>query len=145
MVHVAESIRQLGGIASTAELIARGHQPDWIRMAVDYGRIIRIRRGWFAAVDTPTAAIEARRVGGRLACVSALVFHGVSIEDDPALHVAVAGNASRLRPPFEARAIVVHWQRGATAGGRLAVAVGDAWAQRARCRALRRESGVDSL
>ncbi|CAN5137563.1 hypothetical protein BH11ACT4_BH11ACT4_08020 [soil metagenome] len=145
VANVAETIRQLGGIASTGELLQRGLPRDWIRMAANYGRVRRIRRGWFACLDVPLEAIEARRVGGRLGCASALAHHGVLAQTDAALHISVPRNSSRLRLDRASREVVVHWCRGEPVGDALAVPVDEAWAQRAHCRALRGGHGVDSL
>lgn len=143
MPNVDEAVQLCGGIASTADLLAWRIPRDWIRMAVNYGRIVRIRRGWFASLDTPPEAIEARRVGGRLACTSALEYHGVFEKADPALHVAVPIYLSRLRAAAGSRPVVVHWYRREPKGDALAVSVEEAWAQRARCRAL--HGSTDSL
>jgi hypothetical protein len=137
MAGVAETVRLLGGIASTGELLRRGIPRDWIRMAVDYGRILRVRRGWFASLDIPEVALQARRAGGRLACVSALKFHRQAEQGHAALHIAVSRHSSRLVSAIEGREVVIHWCRREPSGDALAVSVEEAWAQRARCRALR--------
>lgn len=134
MPLVDATVRRLGGIATTAELLGRGITPDLIRMAVDYGTVVRIRRGWVANVDVPERAIAARRVGGQLACVSALDHHGVLSQTDHALHIAVPARSSRLRPGRET--VVLHWSRADPTGDRLAVSIEEAWKQAAACRAL---------
>ncbi|MBK4347599.1 type IV toxin-antitoxin system AbiEi family antitoxin domain-containing protein [Lacisediminihabitans changchengi] len=71
MNAVDEIIRDLGGVATAAELRERGH-PAWeLRMLLDYGRLVRVRKGWYATTSTPIELVRAWRVGGRLACVSA--------------------------------------------------------------------------
>lgn len=163
MYTVADAVRELGGIASTAQLLAHRQPVDAIRMAVDYRKIIRIRRGWFASLDTPAEAIMARRIGGRLGCVSALTFHGIQadgrfpglavdevavegvpVDHEAALHVAVAANASRLRLS-PGRPVVIHWMRASPGVGALAVPVALAWRQYGQCQALRPQGGLDSL
>jgi hypothetical protein len=132
MVH--ESVRLLGGVARTSELLRLGHEAEWIRMAVYYGRIIRIRRGVFGNLDLPAAVIDAWRVGGRLACVSALEHHGVIKRTNRPPHVHVERNASRLRLR---PGVVVHSSRRARTGDRWAVSVEQALRQALRCVAIR--------
>jgi hypothetical protein len=95
-----------------------------------------VRRGWYALPGVPEDAIRAARVGGRLACVSALAHHngGVTAADQP-LHVAVVRASSRLRF-YDAEVVVLHWSRQRLPGTRLAVSEEVARAQTARCRGL---------
>ncbi len=125
-------LRELGGIARTSELLALGYDRRRIEGAVAYGRLIRVRKGWYAERDLPEDVIEACRIGGRLACVSALSYHGILSGGNGALHIEVPANASRLRLPE--REVVVHWAGIAAEGTRLSVGVAAALAQSARCR-----------
>lgn len=137
MPSIAETVQLLGGMVATHELLARGISRDWIQMAVNYGRILRVRRGWFASLDTPAAAMQARRAGGRLACISALHHYGLVDMEDAAVHIAVPHAASRLPEIVDERRVVIHWYRRDPGGDALAISQNEALAQRARCRALR--------
>ncbi|MCU1422782.1 MAG: hypothetical protein JWN36_2433 [Microbacteriaceae bacterium] len=75
MVKVPEALELLGGFASRDELIGMRCWPETIDMALYYRKILRVRRGQYASLDTPPAILRALRVGGRLACVSALAFY----------------------------------------------------------------------
>ena len=142
MTPVERALERLGGIATTAELLHAGIPVDWIAMAWAYGRIVRIRKGWYARLDVPDAVIRAVRVGGRLACQSALDFHdGRSLDLGP-LHVSVPRRASRLRTVFNARQrlaeypdddLRVHWTRSEPSGDRWAVSREEAQEQASRC------------
>ncbi|TXN31526.1 type IV toxin-antitoxin system AbiEi family antitoxin domain-containing protein [Lacisediminihabitans profunda] len=143
MHRVLTIIRELGGIARLSELASHGYSPEIIGMLVDYGRIIRVRKGWYAITDTDDALLRAWRVGGRLACVSALAHHGLGEPDPLALHVSVSRTASRLRTAHDYRerlaehpdpAIIVHWTRRPVLGDRRAVDAEFAREQAALCR-----------
>ena len=118
MNHLEQCIHELGGVARASELHARGH-PAWeLRMLSEYGRIVRVRKGWYAAPATSPQLLRAWRVGGRLACISALIHHGLVDADETALHVGITTGTSRLRHPDDKRerltpghddSIVLHW------------------------------------
>ncbi len=139
---VERDIAALGGIAKLGELLERGHDPEFIRILSDYGRILRVRKGWYARMDAPAEAVRAWRVGGRLACVSALQHLGISDARPSELHIAVRANASRLRTPQSRRkrlsdhpdpAVVVHWISEAPTGDRVTVGAAAAHEQAATC------------
>lgn len=105
-------LRRLDGAATTAELRDRGIRGAQLTAAVHAGDVVRIRRGWYALHDTDPALRAAIRVGGRLACVSAAAHYGWATPARHGLHVAVAENASRLRPApaeFALPEPVLHW------------------------------------
>jgi len=135
-VVITRRIQELGGIATTAELLSSGYSRRNIEAVVGYGRVIRVRRGVYALRELPPEILEACRIGGRLTCVSALAFHGIIHSADDALHVEVAANASRLRSPTGS--VVLHWSGAPAEGTRLVVGVGPALAQSARCHGGRR-------
>ena len=142
-VSTAEQrIRELGGIATTGELIALGYYPQHLLVLAELGRIVRIRKGWYASTDVDEAVIHARRVGGVLACMSALAHHGWCEPELSVLHVRVPRSASRLRSPQGGRAlaatagllrVVLHQSRQAPTGDRQAVSLGEAIAQAHSC------------
>ena len=134
------AIDQLGGIAKKSELLAMGVSLDQLLVSAWYGwTLMRVRNGWFARVGERPDVIRAWRVGGRLTCVSAIAFHE-GLAAGPALHVEVPGNAAGLRDPDNRRArltpdaaVVLHWARHRSPGGRRAVDLEHAVAQAASC------------
>lgn len=127
-------VRALGGIATRADLFAHGCTRDEIDLAVRYGWIISVRKGVYASRDLDPTVLRALRVGGRLACVSAVAwFEGRAIRPDEPVHVLVRGNASRLG----GGEAVIHWSRRRVSGSRGIVDEEVARRQAAACRASR--------
>lgn len=126
-------IRRLGGVATTAELLSFGFSAEIIAAFVAHGRVLHVRQGWYSTIDVPAAARAACTVGGRLACLSALRYHGLPFAEPEQLHVAVGRSASRLRTHD---GVVLHWSRRALDGDRIAVSVAEALRQAAACAAL---------
>lgn len=114
-----------------------------ITAAVRSGQLIRIRRDRYArpGVDDNTAV--AARVGGPLACRSALGHLGIFALDDLGPHIHLPGNHSRARSPRNRRerltrhnrdGVVTHWHPLVTTGGSLdCVDIIDALRQALRC------------
>ena len=130
MLLIERDIRSLGGIASTAELLRRGHTAEMLWIWSRYGTIIRIRKGWYANSDVPDDVLRAVRVGGRLACLSAAAHHGLVAQSFFSLHVSVGRQSSRLRTANDWKKrlvehpdldVVVHWTRIPLDGNRQAV------------------------
>ncbi len=71
MYFVENAIRKRGGLARTWELAVDGIAAEFVELAVEMGRIVRLRRGWYAVVDLDPALAAAVRLGGTLACRSA--------------------------------------------------------------------------
>ena len=86
-------------IAETEALNAAGANWRALRAAVDSGYLVRARRGHYALPDTDAHVLEAVRLGGRLACVSALANSGIFILDSTFAHIHLDPTASRLRAP----------------------------------------------
>lgn len=128
MLGEENHITRLGGLARTSELYALGFWQSLLQASERYGTIIRVRRGWWATPDTPEIAVEARRAGGRLACVSALEFYGEA-QPDVLLHVALDRSA---KTP-DGKYVVAHWSREKLPGTRLAVSVEVAREQARSC------------
>lgn len=135
-------IRRLGGIASRGELLAAGWTPTDLWFADQWGALDRIRRGWYAAHDLPDDARAAWRAGGPLACVSALVHHGVipSAEEDDALGLHISLAADGHLPAFDPELgpapglVVAHWNTSdRLSGTRLAVSPAVALCQALSC------------
>jgi very-short-patch-repair endonuclease len=121
MAGVASSLRALGGVARTTELNSAGFGAGAIRLATINGEIIRVRKGWYASAGTATDAVEAIRVGGRLACVSAAIAQGLWVPDLAGLHVEVPPSSSRLRTPSYRNEVVPHWSAPDGTGDRISV------------------------
>jgi hypothetical protein len=119
------------GLVRTCELIAIGENDELIRIARNYGAIIHVRHGWWALPDTPAIQLRAWRGGGRLACVSALAFHGVILDLGDPLHIEIPATSRGAREG----GLVVHWSGSQTNGDRRAVSVEVATRQASRCRA----------
>lgn len=128
-------IRRLGGIASRRELRHAGWSETDLWFAWRYGNLDRIRIGWYAASDLPLDARAAWAAGGPLACVSALVHHGMvrpEVADELDLHISLPadGHVARHAP----EGLVVHWSTAARySGTRQAVAPSVALRQARGC------------
>jgi very-short-patch-repair endonuclease len=142
MGNVANSLRSLGDIARTHELLALGFSPGVLHQAAKSGEILRPRKGWYASRSLPPDAIRAWRVGGRLTCLSAALNFGLWVPEFSGIHVEVPHAAARLRSPIDRRArlanprdssIVVHWSTVPSAGCRYSVSIGAAIDQIFRC------------
>ena len=88
MDHAA-LIRRLGGIAAGTDLRSRGATQDSLDRAVVSGRILRIRRGWFAVPGADSECMTAVAAGGALSCASALKHYGVWLMPFAGPHVRV--------------------------------------------------------
>lgn len=123
MDPIAQHLRFFGEVAATHELYSLGHTQTGIRTAVQRGRILRVRKGWFCLPDLAPELVRAWRVGGKLTAASAARLYGLWVPDhEELLEVEVAPNACQLRSGFDNRkrladvsepGVVVHW---ATAG-----------------------------
>ena len=118
----------MGGLAQTRELYAAGFWQSLLQWSKWYGTIVHVSKGWWATPGTPQLAIEARRAGGRLACVSALQLYGEH-EGDGALHVQFKRSSRGPRHPL----VVPHWSRKEQPGSRLAVSLEVARQQAQNC------------
>jgi acyl-CoA thioesterase FadM len=136
-VNIPRALESLGGFAHRHELVGMGCWPAMIDLSLYYRKILRVRQGQYASVGTPPAVLRALRVGGRLACVSALEYYerGGGADDGP-LHVLVRHGASRLGIRT-GDPVIVHWTRREVEGTRLVVSERAARAQAAWCRATR--------
>lgn len=88
-------------IAETAALTAAGASWRALRAAVQSGHLIRARRGHYALPGTNVHILEAVRLGGQLACISAAADIGVFALDNTFAHIHVDPTASRLRAPHD--------------------------------------------
>lgn len=117
-MSVARTLGQLGGIAPARDLAARGIGPGSVRSAWQAGEIQRVRKGWYALRALSAPVLQASRVGGVVACVSAVREHGIWTPAADRLHVSVPSTAARLRSPhdhrmrlreLDSRPVRVHW------------------------------------
>ena len=123
----------LGGIARRSDLRRMGLDDKTIRIFVAHGGLLRVRQAWYALPDTHVDAVRACEIGGRLACASALRFHGVPVADDGVLHVEMPANAMARVPDCGSGSVRVHWRRYPSTGNRAVVDVDAAWRQWERC------------
>jgi len=103
---------------------------DVLDMGLYYGRILRVRIGWYALPGTSPAVVAAVRAGGKLACVSALELHDGREPAHP-LHVMLdRGRHARRADP----GIVIHWSRRSDEGPVAVVSAERARRQADECR-----------
>lgn len=119
------------GLVRTSELLAIGHDHETIRIYRNSGMLVHVRQGWWALPATPDNLLHAWRAGGRLACVSALAFHGLILDLGHPLHVEFAHSSKGAR----VAGVVPHWSRRTRSGDRRAVSVEVALRQASRCAA----------
>lgn len=122
-MHVTQLVQFLGGIANRRQLEALGATGFEMTRAVRLRELRRIRRGWYATVTAPRAAVLAVRVGGVLGGVTAAATYSLWSGIDRRIHVALPDNASRLRtnyapsvsseltPDVADDRVVLHWWR----------------------------------
>ncbi|TFD81994.1 endonuclease domain-containing protein [Cryobacterium fucosi] len=84
-------------IVSRRDLLDAGLTGSQITFLVRSDRLLRVRRDHYAAPDTDRHTVEAVRVGGRLACVSAARELGIFAFETRFTHLHVVRDASRLR------------------------------------------------
>lgn len=122
----------LGGIARRSDLRRMGLDDETVRLLVAHGRLVRVRQAWYALPDVSGDVARACGLGGRLACASALRFHGEPVDDDDVLHIEVPANAV-ARAPENGCSVRVHQPRHPSTGNRGVVDVEAARRQWERC------------
>lgn len=93
-----------GGIARIPRL--RSAVRHALATAVEAGRFVRLRRGWYALPPVSAEAAAAVRVGGCLSGASSARHYRIWALDDGRLHVDVPRGASRLRKPAASSCIL---------------------------------------
>ncbi|AND15566.1 DUF559 domain-containing protein [Rathayibacter tritici] len=107
MTDLLALLSAAGGIAPSSALTSAGIRRAALEHALSTGRVIRVRRGWYALADAPALELAAVRSGGLLTCVSLLRHLGLWTVERPALHVALGASSVRA-----VRAGTVgHWRR----------------------------------
>ena len=99
-------------IASRHQLLAVGATGAGLTSAVRAGTLIRVRRDHYALPGTHPHIVKAVRVGGRLACISALRDAGVFGFDHMYPHIHMRRQASRSRSPSSRRPLTQHNREG---------------------------------
>ncbi len=99
----ANVIRSNGGALPRRRLEQAGVRRAVLEHAVDEGKVVVIRHGWYGVPDAPATVLQAVRVGGSLTATSVTRLHGLWTLDDERLHVRVSASASRLRSPLDRR------------------------------------------
>ena len=123
----------LGGVARRSDLRRMGLDDEALRILVAHGRLIRVRQAWYALPDTHADAIRACSIGGRVACASALSFHGEPVDDHGILHVEMPANGVVREPLGWLGSVKVHWPRRPSSGNRAVVDLEAARRQWERC------------
>ena len=123
----------LGGIARRSDLRRMGLDDETVRIIVAHGGLRRVRQAWYALPDVQLEVVRACEIGGRLACASALRFHGEPIADDGILHVEMPANAVAREPKQGWGSVRIHWPRHSSRGDRAVVVAEAAWVQWERC------------
>lgn len=130
-------------VLSRAELFALGASPLSLTSAVRGGQLIRARRDHYLLPDADRHLVEAVRIGGRLACVSALAAVDVFAGENAKTHVHMNRTMSRSRSPKDRfipltksnrDGVRLHWRPlMADDGTEFMVGIRDALVQVLRC------------
>jgi hypothetical protein len=134
MKFILDLIERHGGIAHSHEL---SYVPrNVLDVAAMYGTVLHIKKGLWGLPTLDARVVAAQRAGGRLACVSALAFHGIIEPGEHPLHICAPDGVLSWRPRGRTDGVVRHWSRRRLPGDRQAVDVETAWAQFALCRGV---------
>lgn len=87
------------GIYPAAALRQRGLRTRDLRRLLATGRLVRLRRGWYATPQAHSGAARAVASGGCLSCVSALRWYGVWVPESSGLHVRAERHRDLLPTP----------------------------------------------
>lgn len=111
MPSFADVARSLGGVARTHELAPTPALKRALQRSAARGEVRRLRRGVYAARDVHPDIAAAAAVGGRVAGISALPFHGLWIPPGTAtvLHVEVGDEMEAREGAHADRLVVTHW------------------------------------
>ncbi len=99
-------------VATRRQLLARGFTPRSLAQAVHVGRLVRVRRGYYAHPDVDDLTQQAVRVGGVLTCVSAARHFGMWVVTEPVAHIHLRHEASRMRAPHDQLTRLTESNRG---------------------------------
>lgn len=107
MTDVLALLAAAGGSAPSRALAVAGVRRATLDHALSTGKVVRVRRGWYALADAPAVEVAAVRSGGLLTCVSLLWHLGLWTVERPALHVALGSSSVRA----VRGGIVGHWRQ----------------------------------
>lgn len=82
-------------IHSTADLVRAGYTPRMIADDVAAGRLMRIRRGWYATWEADPVEVAAIRRGGRIGCLTGAERYGVWVPRSGTPHVILPKGVAR--------------------------------------------------
>lgn len=106
--EVAAVVRAAGGVARVRDLVDRGHRRTALQLAVERGRLVRVRQGWVAVPDADPALLFAARHGVVLSCLTQARRLGLWVHDrSPGVHVAATPGSAGGKPD----SIRVHWAK----------------------------------
>ena len=97
MQELSQVFAARGGFAQRKNFIAAGYSGRDLTRLVATGQIQRVRIGWYVDRFADRTMVEAIRVGGCVACVSAASLFGLWTLPQTALHILVPSNGSRFR------------------------------------------------
>lgn len=129
-------------VLSRSDLLGLGASTHDLTLAVRTGQLIRARRDHYVLPGTNRHLVEAVRVGGRLACVSALDAIGIFAFDAGNTHLHLVRTMSRSRSPRNRRVPLtrsnrhgskLHWRPIIDEASEHSVSVRDALIQTLRC------------
>lgn len=97
MQDLSQIFAARGGFAQRKNFLAAGFTGRDLTRLVATGQIQRVRIGWYVDRFADRSMVEAIRVGGCVACVSAASLLGLWTPPEHALHILVPSNGSRFR------------------------------------------------
>lgn len=103
--RVQEDVRAKSGVARVTALRKLGHSRYSIGLALEQGRLARLRRDWVAVPGADAELVAAARWGVVLTCITLARRLGLWVLEEDRCHVATAPSSSGHRP---SRA-TVHW------------------------------------
>lgn len=92
-MRIVDLLRDLGGLAPTSALLARGATGRRLAAALARGEVLRPRRGVYCLPAVSERVQHAAAHGGALACGAALAEAGVWIRDEPPICVLLLNQA----------------------------------------------------
>lgn len=87
------------GVYSHQQLLTEGLQPTELNDALASGRLVRLKRGWYASQRATTWALSAVRAGGRLGCLSGCKAYGIWTPQHSKPHIIGPSTGRALSPP----------------------------------------------
>lgn len=109
-----EVLDELGGVATRAQLVARGFHPYGLTAAVRLGTVLRLRRSRYALTTTDTPTRVAISLGGLLGGLSAARTYEWWTGLDNRIHVSWPAHGNVAKPGrviFGPRPDIVHHWR----------------------------------